>query len=115
MATCCRKSKPPQLIRTLEVPRQINLRTAEEMMTAFNNDFMARFHQHLGVKKDVLAGSKTDYGKGCVTRTAFKEMLQQSYSELDAQCTPAITGRYDSLYACHSYLISANIRQYHKI
>ena len=97
----CFKSKKPQLINKLQVPPEIDLSTAENIIAAFNNDFMKRFQHHLELQKDVLSGNK-DYGKGCVTRTTFKEILKQSYSDLRTQCTPASTARCDSLCACHS-------------
>ena len=92
----CFKNKEPECISTLQVPPEIDLRYAEKMLAAFNNDFRERLHNHLGVKKDAFSGSKA-----CVTRAAFKEMFKQSCTDLDEQCTPAITGRYGSFFASH--------------
>lgn len=89
---CCIGLKESKPITALEVPRNIDLVKAKQMMSVFNNHFMKLLKEHMTIKNDVLATTK-DNKKGCVTRVGFKKILNQAYTDLDEQCTPAITGR----------------------
>ena len=95
---CCIRSKESKPLSALEIPRDIDLATAEQLMSAFNNHFIKLFKQHVTVKDDALADSK-DNKKGSVSKAGFRKILKQAHKDLETQCSPAILGRYNAQYA----------------
>jgi len=89
---CCIRSKESKPLSALEIPRDIDLATAEQLMSAFNNHFIKLFKQHVGVKDDALANNK-DNKKGSVSKAGFRKILKQAHKDLETQCSPAILGR----------------------